>query len=280
VPSQGAPSWRKGLRELALVIGLYLTYTASRLLAASDVEAAAHRAHRLVEAERVVDLDWEVAVNHLTAQHEGLALLSCYWYSTAHYLVTPLALVWLYRRGRHVYLRARTALVIATLVALGVYLLLPTAPPRMLPAYGDLLAIHASAGWWGGDASAPSGLGGLTNELAAFPSLHAGWSLWVALAVHRWAGRRRWKALGWLHAGLTAFAVVGTANHWTLDVVAGWLVVVLAWVASDRLAGGRSRGSRHSTAGSPAVTSGPRQPTSLPRGHGTAVPRHQEEATA
>jgi hypothetical protein len=250
------------VRELALVTSLYLTYTASRLLAASDVEPAALRAQRLVHAERAVDLDWEVAVNHLTGQHEGLAVLSCYWYSTAHYLVTPLALVWLYRRGREVYLPARSALTIATLVALALYLLLPTAPPRMLPAYDDLLAIHASVGWWGGDASAPSGLGGLTNELAAFPSLHAGWSLWVALAVHRWAGRRRWKVVGWLYAGVTAYAVVGTANHWTLDVFAGWLVVALAWVASHR-----PRHNRPSPTDMSAEV------------HGTAVSPHQEEAT-
>ena len=37
--------------------------------------------------------------------------------------------------------------------------LLPVAPPRMLPGYADVLASTSAHGWWGGDASAPKGLG-------------------------------------------------------------------------------------------------------------------------
>ena len=92
----------------------------------------------------------------------------------------------------------------------------------MLAGWTDLLAVHSAAGWWGGEASAPQGLGWLTNQLAAFPSMHAGWALWVALAVSH-VVRRRWiAALAWTHAILTAIVVVGTGNHWVLDVVAGW----------------------------------------------------------
>ena len=54
----------------------------------------------------------------------------------------------------------------------------------------DLLAVHSAAGWWGGEASAPQGMGWLTNQLAAFPSMHAGWALWVALAVAHVVRRR------------------------------------------------------------------------------------------
>ena len=42
-------------------------------------------------------------------------------------------------------------------------------------------------GWWGSDASAPRGLGELTNQLAAMPSLHVGWAVWVAWVVCRLA---------------------------------------------------------------------------------------------
>ena len=69
-------------------------------------------------------------------------------------------------------------------------MLMPTAPPRFIGGYVDVLSLHAADGWWGADASAPRGLGGLTNELAAFPSLHAGWSLWVALALQVYATRK------------------------------------------------------------------------------------------
>src|SRR5207342_655398 len=88
-------------------------------------------------------------------------------------------------RGRDIYVPARRALLVGTIVALVAYLLLPTAPPRLFGGYADVLALTSGDGWWGGDASAPKGLGGLTNQLAAFPSLHAGWALWVAMVVRR-----------------------------------------------------------------------------------------------
>ena len=219
----------RGLRELSLVALLYVAYTGSRLLAASDRAPALHRAHQLLALEAAFGIDREHALVHFFVVHRTVGLLSCYWYSAAHYLVTPLVLLWLYREGRRAYLPARRALVIATVLGLATYLLVPTAPPRMVAGYPDILSLHASAGWWGSDASAPRGMGGLTNELAAFPSLHAGWSLWVALATQRSARRPTVRLAAWLHAAVTALVVVGTANHWVLDVVGGWLVVIVSW---------------------------------------------------
>jgi hypothetical protein len=217
-----------------LVALLYVAYTASRLLAARDHGPALDRARRLLNLESMLRLDREHAIVHFFVAHKTIALLSCYWYSAAHYLVTPVVLYWLYRRGQRAYLPARRALMIATMLGLSAYLLFPTAPPRMLAGYADILSLHASAGWWGEDASAPRGLASLTNELAAFPSLHAGWSLWVALTTQRWGRRRAVRIAGWLHAAITAIVVIGTANHWILDLVGGWLVVAVGWVMGTR----------------------------------------------
>ena len=95
--------------------------------------------------------------------------------------------------------------------------------------YADLLAVHSAAGWWGGEASAPQGLGWATNQLAAFPSMHAGWALWVALAVAHVSQRRALVGIAWAHAVVTGIVIVGTGNHWLLDVVGGWAVVLIAW---------------------------------------------------
>ena len=145
-------------------------------------------------------------------------------------------LIWLYRRSATQYVTARRALVVATIIGLAFYLLVPTAPPRLIDgAYIDILSQHVQAGWWGADASAPRGLGGITNELAAMPSLHAGWALWVALVLIRAQVREVFQLLGILYAAVTLIVIVGTANHWVLDVVVGWLVVgagfalVMAW---------------------------------------------------
>jgi membrane-associated phospholipid phosphatase len=246
--------WVNAVREFLLVAVLYLAYTAARLLAADDRAPALLRAHRLLDFEAVFDLDWEHGIVRHVAAHPLVGLLSCFWYSTAHYVGTPIVLIWLYRRGRRVYLPARRALLVATALGLVMYLLLPTAPPRMMAGYPDILSIHSHAGWWGAEASAPRGTGNLTNELAAFPSLHAGWSLWVALALHR--GARRWslRIAGWTYAGLTAFVVVGTANHWVLDVLAGWSVVAVAWIATKRCGRGGGSPGRKTPSPSPSAT--------------------------
>ena len=75
----------------------------------------------------------------------------------------------------------------------------------------------------------------MTNELAAMPSMHAGWALWVALAVHLLTTSRLLRGLGWAHVLLTAVVVVATGNHWVLDVLIGWLLVGAAWVLVARL---------------------------------------------
>jgi hypothetical protein len=220
-----------GLLEIALIAALYVAYTGSRLFASNDMTPALHRARELVRFERYVGLDWEPTINRFFVDHDLVGLLGSYWYSTAHYVVTLFVLVWLYLRHRPQYVTMRRALVVATVLALCMYLMLPTAPPRFVGGFTDVLDLHSAQGWWGADASAPRGLGHLTNELAAFPSLHAGWSLWVALAIYETTRNRLLRGLGWAHALITAAVIVGTGNHWMLDVIVGWLVVLAGCVA-------------------------------------------------
>src|SRR4029453_10131882 len=109
------------------------------------------------------------------------------------------------------------------------------APPRMLPGYVDTLASTAGSGWWGSDASAPRGLGALTNQLAAMPSLHVGWAVWVAWVVVTHSTRRWGRGLGGAYPIGPTLVVVATANHSLLDAVAGAAVVAVAIRLSGRL---------------------------------------------
>jgi len=225
--------WRAALLEMVLILGLYVAYTSSRMFASDALRPAQRRAAELLDIESALHLSWEGAINQLFTVSRGLSLFGSFWYATAHYVVTAIVLLWLYRRGRAIYVPARSALVIGTIIALSAYLVLPTAPPRLFGGYADVLALTSGDGWWGGDASAPKGLGGLTNQLAAFPSLHAGWALWVALVLYRYAPmtmRGRWMRIGgWTHALITGLVVVGTGNHWVVDVLMGWLVIWLGF---------------------------------------------------
>jgi len=232
---QRFPRTVRGVLEVVLVLGLWAAYSLSRLLADTAMTPALHRAHELLDIEKNLGIHWELPLNHLFSAHAALGLVGSYWYATLHYIVTGIVLLWLYRVGTHTYVPARRALAFATVLGLLIYLLMPTAPPRFLDGYVDVLDLHAADGWWSADASAPRGLGGLTNELAAFPSLHAGWALWVAVAAQRHV-RWSWvKMLGWAYALGTAIVIVGTGNHWVLDVLVGWLVVIAGWLVADGL---------------------------------------------
>ncbi|MBT0773795.1 phosphatase PAP2 family protein [Kineosporia sp. J2-2] len=234
-------AWR-GMRELVLLGALWSIYSLSRLLASADLHPALERARAVLGLERRLHLDLETGLNGFTTQHEWLAVGASFYYATAHYVITAAVLIALWFSGYRRYSYARNALVLATVLALTAYLILPTAPPRFVPGYTDVLAGSAHLGWWGGGDSLPGGMGRLTNELAAMPSMHAGWALWVALAVHLLTTGRLLRGLSWGHALLTGLVVIGTGNHWTLDVLTGWLVVGGAWALVSRLQRpGRSR---------------------------------------
>jgi hypothetical protein len=211
---------------------LYVAYAVSRVFADDALAPAQERALRILSLEDTVVLDVEPSVVAWFVDHDVVGLLASYYYASAHYVVTAIVLLWLYRRRASLYPRARQTLVASTLVALVGYLLMPTAPPRLL-GFPDLMAHHADQGWWGQAASAPQGMGWLTNQLAAFPSMHAGWALWVALAITAATASRALRTLGWAHAITTVVVVVGTGNHWVLDIVAGWAVVYLVWRVTD-----------------------------------------------
>lgn len=215
------------LREVGLLALLYVGYSLARLVGDATLPTAVAHARDLLAVEQLLHLDVEDSFNSALQAVPALAVAASYWYSVLHYVVTPLVLVWAYRSHRPHYRRARDTLVVASAIGLVGFTLVPMAPPRMLPGFVDTLASTAHAGWWGGDASAPRGLGELTNQLAAMPSLHVGWAVWVAWVVWRLAERRWVRLLALAYPIGTTLVVVSTANHYLLDAVAGALVVAV-----------------------------------------------------
>ena len=223
---------RRALVEIALIGGLYVFYCASRMLASDAFAPARGHALDILAIEKDWRIDIESSLNQLFANVHWLGIAGSFWYATTHYIVTAGVMIWLYRRSHWHYVVARRALVLATVIGLMFYLFLPTAPPRLVDGrYVDVLAEFQGFGWWGADASAPKGLGGLTNELAAFPSLHAGWALWVALVLIWMGVPKFFRVVGVVYALLMTVDIIGTGNHWLLDALVGWLVVLVAWVA-------------------------------------------------
>ncbi|MEO5875355.1 MAG: phosphatase PAP2 family protein [Streptosporangiaceae bacterium] len=228
-----APS-RLNWKFEALLCGVLLVmYEATRTLIASSPGPAFANAGRVLRIESALWIDWEYSVNAFVSARAWLAVPLCFAYASLHDITALAVLIWLWRRHPRRYAEARTALVVATLLGLLGFWLFPLAPPRMLPGYVDTMAMYSSYGWWGQAAtSTPGGLAGVTNQFAAMPSLHVGWALWcgwqlVVLARLGWL-----RLVGLAYPAVVVLVVIGTANHWVLDVAAGVAVVLTGlWVA-------------------------------------------------
>ena len=145
-----------------------------------------------------------------------------------HFAMIFVFLLWLFVRHRDRYGQVRTVLAISTLVCL-VISFVPVAPPRILAGSGFVdTAVLYGQSVYASDAA---------NELSAMPSVHVLWAVLIAWYAVR-IGRGRWRVLGPIHAAVTIFVVVCTANHWWLDgVVAVVVLVVCAWAQVGVAAG-------------------------------------------
>ncbi|WP_432028803.1 phosphatase PAP2 family protein [Streptomyces sp. 1222.5] len=224
----GQPARSRWWTELPLILLVYGCYSAGRLLARGDVSGAVDHGLSILRIEKMLHLNAEHPLNRLFTREPWLGIPADFWYASLHYLVTPAILVWLFRSRARYYRAARTWLMTSTFIGLIGFTLLPTCPPRLLSAghgFVDTMAQYSSYGWWGGEASAPRGMGGMTNQYAAMPSLHCGWALWCGVMLWRHGGTRLTKVLGVAYPLLTAIVVMGTANHYFLDAVAGVAVM-------------------------------------------------------
>lgn len=208
---------------------LYVGYSLVRVLASDNAADALSHASVILTLERLLHLDVEHSLNDLVDAHRWLAVSASFYYACAHYLLTPAVLAWLWLRRPATYAAARASLVTATAAALAGYVVLPTSPPRLFGDYHDVLAETADVGWWSTSASAPRGLGGLTNQLAAMPSMHVGWAVWCALALSMCATGLLIRTAAWAHVALTVLVVIGTGNHWAIDAAVGAALVAMAW---------------------------------------------------
>ncbi len=223
--------WRR-LPALVEVVSIgigYGLYSLVRLLAPHRVVASYAHAHAVLAAERATWMFHEVPLNDFLIRHHGLVMFSSYWYATAHFVVTPFVLAWLWRRRAWAYPMLRSAIVLATVGALVVYATWPLAPPRfVLPGVTDTVAENPVV--W-----AKEGAAAFVNEYAAMPSLHVGWAVWCAVALVA-VMRTPWRHLAWLYPLTTTLVVVATANHYLLDAVGGVAVVLVPlWLCGLRV---------------------------------------------
>jgi hypothetical protein len=247
------PELRRAVREFLLVAALFLAYKAGRLAVADRVTDALGNADTLWHLEGRLHLPNEVALQQAVLSPDILVHLANGYYAYVHFPATAVCLLWMYLRHPDTYRWARTVFASLTGAALVVHVLLPLAPPRMLPAIGmvDTGMIY------GPSVYGPPSTGTLTNQYAAMPSLHAGWALAVAVILIT-VTRSRWRWLWLAHPVLTSVVVVVTGNHYWLDII---IVVVLLAVVLVLVPYPRSlaAGPRRLAPGPRRIAPGPRR---------------------
>jgi membrane-associated phospholipid phosphatase len=217
------------LGELAVVLVLVKVYDWVRSLEATRSGPALRHAEHLLDVERWLHIDVELAATHWLAAHQPLSLIAAWWYQFAHLSVTLTVLAWCWWRRPDLYRRARNALVLTNVAGLLVFLVLPMMPPRLLPGGGYVDA--AAAAGFGPPHAGPVA----ADQYAAMPSLHLAWATWTAAVAITLLAGRRGRRLVLLYPAVTAVVVVVTGNHYVLDVVAGVAVAVLALLAAQRI---------------------------------------------
>jgi membrane-associated phospholipid phosphatase len=244
--------------QAALLVVAVLGYFLIRGITHARTDIAVDDAHRLIALEQSLGLARERQLQGVLLPHGVLSRILDWVYIYGHWPVIAVSLLWLGLRAPAVLARTRDAMLLSGAVGLACFTTFPVAPPRLAsigmvdtvsedsPAY-RLLQPHS-----------------LTNQYAAYPSLHVGWNLLIGLALFT-AARRWWlRVLAVLAPLLMCAAVVVTANHYLLDVLAGAAIAASAWAVTARRPGPADRGDPGRQAPQPVRRWSPKPPAAVP----------------
>jgi len=175
------------------------------------------------------ELDWQG-----WALSQGDGYIKFFNYLYAYYMwwvIGGMMLLAFFAPKRYQYIRR--AFYISMLLVTPMYILYPLAPPRFMQEHG--YAFVDTMQVYGPNYFSETGLV-QANRYAAMPSMHVGWTTFVAIAVsllitNRWLAR----LFVVFMASLITYIVMITGNHYWLDALVGWLFIGTALVINHLL---------------------------------------------
>jgi membrane-associated phospholipid phosphatase len=231
-------SWRRVAVDFALFSAMWIAYDETR--------GAADRLGMPLQVNSVRDADRFLfgGVDPTVWLQRRFFHWQVHWYDVAasmvyysHFVVPVAVIVTLWVRDRHQWIRFMRRFATVLAIACVSFVLFPTAPPWMAAGGSDAIPLDAIR-----PVARPTGRGwealhlhafvhlwdtgrDWANPVAAMPSLHAAFSLFVVVFFLPKVKRR------WVRAALLCYpvamgvALVYLAEHWVVDVLAGWAVV-------------------------------------------------------
>lgn len=212
------------LVDMAVFLPLFLLYFLLRGLPNDRVELSTENAFRIIDLEQSLGIFHEAAWQEAVIENDRLIDLANFTYLNLHLpFLLGIGLAF-FLADRRKYRLIRNTILLSAFMAIPIYALFPVTPPRLMSSAGYPLGI-----WDTIPDSVRDKPGALANWYAAVPSYHFGW---IALAMCGvWWCWRNWllRAAAVAFAALMWWAIVVTGNHYFLDMVAGAVMVALAF---------------------------------------------------
>ncbi|NKQ53749.1 DUF1298 domain-containing protein [Amycolatopsis sp. K13G38] len=223
----GRPSWWRELLAGLTLFAVYLLIEAHPL--PSPEVRALNAGESILALERALHLDFELPMNQWLAAQGWLRTFANYEYAITYIASALVLLVWVYARHPGHYRTVRNSFLWLNLLALACFWLYPVAPPRMLAGAGFIDTVRLGHTWgsWG------SPMVDNANQLAAMPSLHVGWALWVSVVLARIRGGRGVQVVSAGHVLITLAVILATGNHYWLDAAGAVAVVAAGAMIAD-----------------------------------------------
>jgi membrane-associated phospholipid phosphatase len=230
--------------QLAIWFGFLGAYQLARGIADRNPPRAFENGLHVIRIESHAHALIELTLQRLVDGSNVLATAASWTYWNSEFTVLGLALLWVYLRRNEAFINFRNTILLANVIGLVGYVLLPTAPPRMFPDFGfnDTLAGFGQLNHGSGIVEFAA------NPYAAMPSLHAADALIVGIVLSSVCRSRIAKVLWLLYPAWVWFSVMATGNHFWLDVVVGIVVGTVAGVLVYRNPLGRLRHLRRTPA--------------------------------
>jgi hypothetical protein len=211
------------LSEVAQLAALLLMYKLVRYWSRDQFTSAVDNAQHVIHLERRLRVPSEVDLTHISMHWPAFVRFLNRYYVIAHFAATGIFLVWMYVRRPAAYRVCRRILIWMTAIGLVLHVVYPLAPPRMFPEFGFI----DTGRLFGPRAYGNQGLfDGVSNQIAAMPSLHFGWALLVGWGVIMFS-KSRWRWLVAAHPVLTLLAIIVTANHYWLDAFVAMVIFTM-----------------------------------------------------
>ncbi|NND76522.1 MAG: phosphatase PAP2 family protein [Ilumatobacter sp.] len=244
IASIGRP-WREWVRmagDLGIFVAMWIAYDESRGIA--DGLGMPIQVESVRNIDRFLFFGTDPVVDLQRRFYRGPADVQ--WYDVvgsavyySHFIVPPVVIAILWFRNRHQWVRYMRRFATLLFVACSMFILLPTAPPWMAAGGRNRVGLDLDAlpplsrptgnGW------RHIGLDGFVeawdtgrdwaNQVAALPSLHSAFALFVVVFFWPWITNRyvRWALL--LYPAAMALALAYFAEHYFVDAFAGWAIV-------------------------------------------------------